>query len=181
MLPEYQLFVTGSSSFELANHLNEPLTGRKWEHYMFPLSFAEMVQHHGYWWKNCWFRTGWFMDTTPKWLLNRETRKRFSDNMLISNLSQIENRNDTGALSENFIISERKKFLHYTDLWFNTWFWRTKQQNEIDYLEERNGKLTAFDFKWSPDAKFRQPVAFATYADAEFKVIHKDNMENFLL
>ena len=47
ILPEYQLVVTGSSSFELANHLNEPLTGRKWEYNLFPLSFGEMVQHHG--------------------------------------------------------------------------------------------------------------------------------------
>lgn len=46
-IPEVQLVVTGSSSFELANKLNEPLTGRKWEYKMFPLSFGEMVAHHG--------------------------------------------------------------------------------------------------------------------------------------
>jgi len=277
MLPEYQLIVMGSSSFELANHLNEPLTGRKWEYNMFPLSFGEMVQHHGlleekrliphrlvygyypevvtqqgneetilrqlansYLYKDI-FRLeqikksdsvikllqaiaykigsqvsyaelsqlcGLDAKTVEKYITvleqsyiifrlgsfsrNLRNELKFSRkiyfhdngirNMLISNLTQIENRNDTGALWENFIISERKKFLHYADLWPNSWFWRTKQQNEIDYLEERNGKLTAFEFKWSPDAKFRQPVTFANaYADAEFKVIHKDNMEDFLL
>ena len=46
-LPDIQLLATGSSSFELANHLNEPLTGRKWEYKMFPVSFKEMVNYHG--------------------------------------------------------------------------------------------------------------------------------------
>ncbi len=44
---EVQLLVTGSSAFELANEINEPLTGRKWEYKLFPLSFEEMVNHHG--------------------------------------------------------------------------------------------------------------------------------------
>jgi predicted AAA+ superfamily ATPase len=46
-IPEVQLIVTGSSAFELANKINEPLTGRKWEHKMYPVSFGEMVAHHG--------------------------------------------------------------------------------------------------------------------------------------
>jgi predicted AAA+ superfamily ATPase len=46
-LPEIQLIATGSSSFDLANQVNEPLTGRKWEYKMYPVSFVEMVMHHG--------------------------------------------------------------------------------------------------------------------------------------
>ena len=48
-IKEVQLVATGSSAFELANRLNEPLTGRKWEHKLYPLSFGEMVAHHGLW------------------------------------------------------------------------------------------------------------------------------------
>lgn len=48
-LPEVQVVATGSSSFDLANKINEPLTGRKWECKLYPLSFAEMVAHHGFW------------------------------------------------------------------------------------------------------------------------------------
>jgi predicted AAA+ superfamily ATPase len=46
-LPDIQVIATGSSSFDLANRINEPLTGRKWEYNLFPLSYQEMVNHHG--------------------------------------------------------------------------------------------------------------------------------------
>ena len=101
---------------------------------------------------------------------------------MISNFLQIENRTDNGALWENFLISERMKRNQYAIQWVNTWFWRTTQQNEIDYIEEQNGQLSAYEFKWSPKAKYRQPKAFSeAYHDAGFKVIHKDNLEEFLL
>ena len=48
-LKDIQLIATGSSSFDLANKINEPLTGRKWEYTLYPLSFDEMVVHHGFW------------------------------------------------------------------------------------------------------------------------------------
>jgi hypothetical protein len=64
----------------------------------------------------------------------------------------------------------------------NIWFWRTKQQNEIDYIEERNGKLSAYEFKWNPDSKIRKPITFMNaYPEADFKIIHKDNFEDFLI
>ena len=50
------------------------------------------------------------------------------------------------------MIAERMKHLHYSSIWANSWFWRTKQQNEIDYLEEKDGQLYAYEFKWNPQA-----------------------------
>ena len=89
---------------------------------------------------------------------------------------------DAGALWENFAISERKKYLHYNGINTNVWFWRTKQQQEIDYLEERNGLLSAYEFKWNPLAKTKQPKVFLnSYSEALFTVVHKDNFEEFVL
>ena len=66
----------------------------------------------------------------------------------------------------------------------NHWFWRTKEQQEVDYLEETNGNLSAFEFKWSDAAakKARLPLTFSrSYKDAEFSVISPQNVEYFLL
>ncbi|MPN04125.1 hypothetical protein SDC9_151361 [bioreactor metagenome] len=72
--------------------------------------------------------------------------------------------------------------MQYSGQWVNSWFWRTKQQKEIDYLEEKDGLLSAYEFKWNQTAKYRQPKLFKeTYPDAGFKIIHKDNPEDFLL
>jgi hypothetical protein len=276
-LPEYQLVVNGSSAFELTNKVNEPLTGRKWEYTMFPLSFAEMVEHHGlleekrlvphrlvygyypeivtqqgseiailkqlsdsYLFKDILmleqlkktdrlvkllqalaFQVGSQVSytelgqlcgldnkTVEKYITlleqsyvifrmssfsrNLRNELKFSKkifffdngirNALISNFAQVENRTDTGALWENFLISERMKRNHYTMQWANYWFWRTKQQLEIDYIEEQNGQLSAYEFKWNPNAKYRQPKAFSeAYPEANFKIIHKENIEDFLL
>ncbi|MDO5665614.1 MAG: ATP-binding protein [Bacteroidia bacterium] len=275
--PEYQLIVTGSSSFELTNKLNEPLTGRKWEYKIYPLSFAEMVEDHGileekrllphrliygyypeivtnigdeeetlknlstsYLYKDIllldqikkpenlikllqalayqigsqvsYAELGQLSQldgkTVEKYLQiledtyiifrlgsfsrNLRNELKFSRkiyfydtgirNALIANFSQIENRTDTGMLWENFIISERIKFLEYNKLWSNKWFWRTVQQKEIDYIEERDGQLSAYEFKWNPTKNIRQPKVFlGAYPDASFKVIHRDNIEDFLL
>ena len=63
------------------------------------------------------------------------------------------------------------------------WFWRTQQQKEIDYIEEENGRLQAFEFKWNErKADSRCPAAFATaYPDATFQVITPANVEEYLL
>lgn len=276
-LPEYQLIVTGSSAFELSNKINEPLTGRKWEYQLFPISFSEMVTKHGlmeekrllphrliygyypevvtsigneeqvlkllsdsFLYKDILMLdqikkpdslvkllqalsyqigsqvsynelaqlTNLDAKTVEKYIVLLEqafiifrlgsfsrnlrnelkfTRKiYFYDNgirnALINNYAQIENRMDAGALWENFVVAERKKFLHYAGINSNVWFWRTKQQQEIDYLEERNGVLSAYEFKWNPAAKTKQPRVFLNaYPDARFNVIHKDNLEEFVL
>jgi len=103
-------------------------------------------------------------------------------NALLANFSDATNRTDIGALWENFLVSERRKKLEYENAWKNTWFWRTKQQQEIDYLEESDGQIAAYEFKWNPAAKARQPRVFlASYPNATFATIHRDNVEAFLL
>lgn len=104
-------------------------------------------------------------------------------NAIIGNFSQVENRADTGALWENLCISERLKVLGYTNSFANSWFWRTKQQSEIDYLEEEDGRLGAYEFKWNPaKSKVSAPPSFSqAYPDATFRVITPQNIEEFLL
>jgi predicted AAA+ superfamily ATPase len=276
-IPEVQLVVTGSSAFELANQVNEPLTGRKWEYKMFPLSFGEMVLHHGlleekrllahrmvygyypdvvnnigiekeilkqlsnsYLFKDVLlleqikkpeglikllqglafqvgsqvsynelsqlcgldaktvekyivlleqtfivFRVGSFSRSLRS-ELKRSRKIYFYDNgirnALIVNFNQVELRQDVGALWENFIFSERMKFLHYTQKWTNLWYWRTKEQKEIDCIEESDGQITAYEFKWNPTAKYKIPKLFLdTYQGSQFKIIHKDNLEEYLM
>jgi predicted AAA+ superfamily ATPase len=103
-------------------------------------------------------------------------------NALIANFSQIENRSDIGALWENFLVSERLKSLSYKAVWTNHWYWRNTEQQEIDYLEDGDGKLRAFEFKWNPRAKVKFPNSFKlAYPEASFEVVDRDNFDLFLL
>ncbi|WP_317130650.1 ATP-binding protein [Echinicola soli] len=103
-------------------------------------------------------------------------------NALIANLNQPEKRNDVGALWENFLVSERIKFLHYSGKWVNYWYWRTKDQKEIDFIEESGRKIQAYEFKWNPNAKVKRPNSFLkTYPESTFQIIHQDNFEEFLM
>jgi len=103
-------------------------------------------------------------------------------NALIADFRPVELRDDVGMLWENFLVSERFKRNEYTESYANPWFWRTQAQQEIDYIEEQDGHLSAFEFKWNPSAKAKQPIAFKTaYPDSSFDVIHKDNAESFLM
>jgi predicted AAA+ superfamily ATPase len=83
-------------------------------------------------------------------------------------------------LWENFLITERLKRNHYHRTYTNTFFWRTKQQQEIDYLEEADGRISAFEFKWNPNAKVKKPSLFLETYPADFKVISKDNFRDFV-
>lgn len=275
-LPEIQLIATGSSSFELANSVNEPLTGRKWEYKLFPLSFEEMVGHHGlleetrlmphrliygyypdvvshpgdekellkqlsesYLYKDIlmWERIkkpeklikllqalalqlgsevsynnlanllSMDKETVEKYIqileqtyvifrlpaFSRNHRKElkrgrkiyFVDNgirnAILADFNIPELRNDIGALWENFIISERMKYLHYNKLWVNSYFWRTQDQQEIDYIEEGNGKLSAFEIKWNSRKKPFLSKSFSnTYPDHSFSFIHPQNFTEFI-
>lgn len=276
-MPNIQLIASGSSSFELASKVNEPLTGRKWEYTMYPVSFGEMVEHHGlleekrllshrlvygyypeivthpseekellkqlsdsYLYKDIlmWeqikkpdkllkllqalaFQIGSQVSynelsnlcgldskTVEKYIdllekvyvifrlksFNRNLRNELKNsrkiyffdngirNALIANFSQTENRTDVGALWENFIVSERLKRNHYVGNWQNSWFWRTKEQKEIDYIEESDGNIHAFEFKWSKNAGQKLPKQFLqTYGESSFEIITPDNIEDFLL
>jgi uncharacterized protein len=102
-------------------------------------------------------------------------------NSLIANFEQIENRTDIGALWENYLVSERVKYLAYQQKWVNNWYWRTTEQQEIDYVEEENGQLSAYEFKWNPKAKGSIPNSFKkTYPTANINIIHRENFEQFL-
>lgn len=271
-----QLIATGSSAFELSNKLNEPLTGRKWEFKMYPISFQEMVNHHGllieirllphrliygfypdvvnhpgnekeilkqlsdsYLYKDLlmidqikkpsalvkllqalalqigsqvsYHELGQICGldgkTIEKYMmlleqsyiifrltsfsrnqrneLKKSRKIYFFDNgirnSLIANFEQIENRTDTGALWENYLVSERVKYLAYQQKWVNNWYWRTTEQQEIDYVEEENGQLSAYEFKWNPKAKGSIPNSFKkTYPTATINIIHRENFEQFL-
>jgi predicted AAA+ superfamily ATPase len=275
-LPSIQLIATGSSAFELSNKLNEPLTGRKWEFKMYPISFQEMVNHHGllneirllphrlvygfypdvvnhpgnekeilkqlsdsYLYKDLLMMDqikkpsalvkllqalalqigsqvsyhelaqicGLDGKTVEKYMmlleqsyiifrlasfsrnqrneLKKSRKVYFFDNgirnALIANFEHIENRTDIGALWENYLVSERIKYLAYQQKWVNNWYWRTTEQQEIDYVEEENGQLSAFEFKWNPKAKGSLPNSFRkTYPAATINRIHRENFETFL-
>jgi len=275
-LKDVKVIATGSSAFELANHINEPLTGRKWEYHLFPFSFGEMVEEHGlltekrlldhrlvygyypeivnnpgeeeirlkqlsdsYLYKDLliWEKiqkpdkmekliqalafqvgnevsynelgqlAGLDNQTTEKYIdllekafivfrlgslsrnLRNELKKSrkiyFYDNgirnAVINQFNPAVLRQDIGALWENFVISERVKFLAYKQINCNQYFWRTHAQQEIDYIEERNGLMNAYEMKWNPRARAKFPKAFLdAYAGAETGIITPDNLNEFL-
>jgi predicted AAA+ superfamily ATPase len=281
-MPEIQVIATGSSSFDLANEVNEPLTGRKWEYRLYPLSCAEMAAYHGvleeerliphrlvygyypevvthpgderdllrslsdsYLYKDvlmwdrvkksrqlvkllqalayqvgsqvsyselaqmcaldtktvenyiglleqCFviFRLGSFSRNLRNEL--KASRKiYFYDNgirnAVVADFSLPETRRDIGALWENFLVSERRKKLDNEGLWRHTWFWRTTEQKEIDYLEEGDGKMRAFEFKWNPrlglrGKKISRPKQFfEAYPGSDFTIVTPENVGDFLL
>ncbi|MCX6273024.1 MAG: ATP-binding protein [Bacteroidetes bacterium] len=102
-------------------------------------------------------------------------------NSLIRNFNILSNRNDTGALWENFCIVERIKANQMNQRKANLYFWRTYDQKEIDLIEETQGKLFAFEFKYNPEAKIKKPLEFLqTYPESEFQVIHRENYYSFI-
>ena len=275
--PDVQLILTGSSSFDLANKINEPLTGRKWEYTLFPLSFGELASHNGtfdeirhlplrlvfgsypdvvnnpgdereilmqltnsYLYKDIleWERIkkpdklvrllqalayqvgsevsltelGNLVEldknTVEKYItlleqtqvifrlssLSRNMRNElkmsrkvyFYDNgirnALISNFSDIDSRNDIGALWENWMISELRKKRHYEQYYANTYFWRTTQQQEIDYIEEKDGHFTAYEFKWNPQKKAKICQAFLNaYPNTTIQTVNRENFYEILM
>ena len=277
-IPGVQVIATGSSSFELASKVNEPLTGRKREFKMYPLTFAELVRHtqfldevrmiphrmvYGYYpevvsspgderavlkelsdsylYKDILsldsinkpdklvrllkalalqigsqvsynelgtligldsktveryvdileksfiiFRLGTFSRNQRNEL--KSSRKiYFWDlgirNAVIGNLAQVESRTDVGELWENFVIAERMKQNAYAGSFAQSYFWRTRQQHEIDYVEEVDGQLHAYEFKWNErKAHCKCPDSFRTaYPEATFQVITPKNIEEFLM
>lgn len=101
-------------------------------------------------------------------------------NALIENYNGLGIRNDVGALWENFCVVERKKANEAAKRFANLYFWRTYDQKEIDLVEEREGKLFAFEFKWNKD-KAKMPKAFfESYPGSQFTAIGKDSYYDFL-
>jgi predicted AAA+ superfamily ATPase len=272
-----QLIATGSSLFDLANKINEPLTGRKFEFTLYPISFNEMVEHHGFLTEKRLLEHrlvyGYYPDIAAnlgnekkllkslassflyKDLLTLETIKKpvllekilsalalqigsevsynelaqllnsdketiekyidllektgvifrlnalsrnvrneikngrkiyFYDNgirnAILGNFSSMAVRTDKGALWENFLVSERIKHLGNNETEVKSWFWRTTQQQEIDYIEEWDNKLLAFEFKWNPQKKVRLSKTFSnSYPNHEFKIINSENFHEFVM
>lgn len=102
-------------------------------------------------------------------------------NALIGDYKPLALRNDTGALWENYIISERMKHNAYSGFYGKSYFWRTQQQQEVDYLEDYNGVLHAYEFKWNSIRQPRLTDTFAKgYPDHTFLVVTPENYQDFV-
>lgn len=102
-------------------------------------------------------------------------------NGIIGNFMRLENRTDIGALWENYLASERVKFQNYTQTSVTNYFWRTYDQQELDWLEEKAGNLAGFEFKWNENRKSKIPAAFAkAYPEASYEIINKQNYLDFI-
>ena len=271
-----QLFTSGSSSFDLSNQINEPLTGRKWEYQLFPISWEEYENHHGYLYAEQQLENrllyGLYPDvlnhpedeisilknlvdsylykdilsfakikkpeileklvqalalqvgnevnyselaqivgvdknTVSKYIdilqkgyvifklssftrnLRNEIKKNkkiyFYDNgirnMLIGNFNPLDLRTDKGALWENFLISERVKQIAYKQSLSHIYFWRTKQQQEVDFVVEQGGKIYGYKFKWQQKKQIKLPKTFTKTYNAETKVIDRKNFRKFVI
>lgn len=102
-------------------------------------------------------------------------------NALINNFNSPGQRNDMGMLWENFLYMERLKTKSYKRIFASDYFWRTYDRQEIDLIEERDGRLFAYEFKWQP-RNVKAPKAWTdTYPDSEFRIISKENFLEFLI
>jgi hypothetical protein len=273
---DVQLWISGSSSFSLFNELSEPLTGRKWEYELFPISWEEFENHVGVLKADQQFETrlryGFYPDVInhigeeqeilqnlvnsylyrdilsyaeirkPEVLeklvqalalqigsevnynelsqligVDRNTVQRYIEilekgyvifrlrsysknirneikksrkvyfydngirNMVLGNFSDLSLRGDVGMLWENFLVSERRKQNKYKFTLAKSYFWRTTQQQEIDYIEDVGQKLYGYEFKWSPKKKAKLPRTFITEYQAESAVIDRDNFRTFVI
>ena len=102
-------------------------------------------------------------------------------NAVVLQMNALSDRSDAGALWGNFVMAERIKKLHYEEVFYNRFFWRNYNGREIDLLEEKNGKLKAFEFKWKK-TKTGIPNDFVKkHGNTGFEIIHPGNYLNFVL
>jgi len=122
--------------------------------------------------------------------LRQEVRNKFKyyfldngiRNAIIAQFNPLDQRNDVGALWENFMLMERLKFRTYAPLLANTYFWRTYNQQEIDLVEERDGNLYGYELKWSSNKPVTPPSNWlSAYPGAEYQVITPTNYNQFIL
>lgn len=103
-------------------------------------------------------------------------------NGIINNFNRLDSRTDSGDLWENYLAVERVKKQNYLKIKTNNYFWRTYDQQELDWLEEKGEALAGFEFKWSETKKAKVPTAFAkAYPDATFEVINRSNYLDFIM
>jgi uncharacterized protein len=116
--------------------------------------------------------------------VTKSSRYYFVDNgirnALINNFNPISIRNDIGELWENYLIIERIKKQEYKKIWSNNYFWRTYDQKEIDWIEERDGKLFCYEFKWNKLIKNPPKLWVDTYPNSSYECINKDCYLNFI-
>ena len=118
--------------------------------------------------------------------ITRTSKYYFYDNgvrnAVINNFNPLNMRNDIGALWENFLVMERLKARTYEKIYARDYFWRTWERKEIDLIEDRSGKLHAYEFKWSPRKTVKAPRQFTNaYPDASFTVITPENFLDFVI
>lgn len=102
-------------------------------------------------------------------------------NAIISNFNRMEFRDDQGKLWENYLIAERIKRQDYNLQLTSNYFWRTHSKQEIDWIEERDGILSAFEFKWNENTKVKAPPAWVKgYPDSNFEMISRNNYLDFI-
>ncbi len=101
-------------------------------------------------------------------------------NAIINNFNELPLRNDVGALWENYLIMERLKKQSYVKIFSNNYFWRTYDQKEVDFVEERDGRLYGFEFKWSKTHTKPPALWLETYPEADFEVISQGNYLPFI-
>ena len=102
-------------------------------------------------------------------------------NAVINNFNNLSTRNDVGLLWENYLFVERIKKQTYKKIYSNNYFWRTYDKKEIDMVEERDGKLFGYEFKWGGKKKTSEKLWLETYENAEFELINKDNYLDFII
>lgn len=103
-------------------------------------------------------------------------------NAVLADFKPVSLRTDARALWENFMVSERQKYLHYHRIWAKRYFWRTYQQQEIDYVEESDGAFSAWQMKYNPKAKAKFPASFLdSYKPTVADVLHRDDFDKFCL
>lgn len=272
---DVKLLVSGSSSFDLSSEINEPLTGRKWEYELFPISWEEYENLHGYIMSEQQIENrliyglypdvlnspgeeievlknlvnsylyrdllaysnirkpevleklvqalalqignevnynelaqivgvdkntiGNYIDILQKGYvvfklesysknLRNEIKKSrkiyFYDNgvrnMVLGNFNSLELRQDTGALWENFLLAERLKQNTYKNSLAKMYFWRTKQQQEVDLVEDKSGQITGFEFKWKAKQGSKLPKTFTEAYEAKTEIIDRTNFRKFV-
>ena len=101
-------------------------------------------------------------------------------NAVIANFNSFGLRDDAGKLWENFMVSERLKKQSYKNIYANNYFWRTWDQKEVDFIEEREGKLFGFEFKWKDKAVKKPNEWLASYPNSEFLVVTQENYIGFV-
>ncbi|MFA6047914.1 MAG: ATP-binding protein [Parcubacteria group bacterium] len=101
-------------------------------------------------------------------------------NSIIESYNRLDVRNDTGALWENFCIVERKKNNESDFRFVNSYFWRTYDQKEIDYIEEKDGQLRGFEFKWNAKKDIKLPKEFIKSYNATVEKVDPENYWKFL-